>query len=272
MALLAASAGLFARAGMAQAPAPFTALQAEAGRTAYAANCMSCHQANLAGEGDALPLAGKTFVAAWSNRTTAELYNTIRSSMPYGNPGSLDAKTYASLVAFILQSNGAKPGATEFTPASAVKISTIASGSVPPDIQRGIKPAQAATARPARGGNAADYGGPPPNADNGAGMIRSFGQTVVGSIKNYEPVTDAMLTNPPEGEWLVGRGNYANWSYSTLSQIDTANVHDLQLQWVWAMNEGGANETAPLVHNGIMFLRNTYNTIQALAAKTQELL
>ena len=268
VALLAAGAGLFAGVSLAQAPAPFTASQAEAGRAAYAANCMSCHQANLAGEGDALPLAGKTFIAAWGKRTTADLYNTIRSSMPYGKPGSLDAKTYADLVAFILQSNGAKPGAFEFSPVTAERISTVASGTVPADIQQGIKPA-AAAARPPAGGNT-DFGGPPPNADNGAGMIRSFGQTIVGDIKNYQPVTDAMLTNPPEGDWLVGRGNYANWSYSTLKQIDTSNVHDLQLQWVWAMNEGGANETAPLIHNGIMFLGNTYNTIQALDAKTGE--
>ena len=270
MALLASGAGLFAGVSLAQAPAPFTAAQAEAGRAAYTANCMSCHQADLGGEGDALPLAGKTFIAAWKKLTTADLYNTIRTSMPYGRPGSLDAGTYASLVAFILQSNGAKPGATAFTPSTAVRISTIASGSVPADIQRGIKPA--AAARPASGAGNTDYGGPPPSADNGAGMIRSFGQTVVGDIKDYQPVTDAMLTNPPEGDWLVGRGNYANWSYSTLKQIDTRNVHDLQLQWVWAMNEGGANETAPLIHNGIMFLGNTYNTIQALDAKTGELL
>ena len=31
-------------------------------------------------------------------------------------------------------------------------------------------------------------------------MIRSFGQTLVGDIKNYTPVTDEMLTNPPEGD------------------------------------------------------------------------
>ena len=103
-------------------------------------------------------------------------------------------------------------------------------------------------------------------------MIRSFGQTMVGDIKNYAPVTDAMLTHPPDSDWLMGRGNYASWSYSPLKQINTGNVHDLQLQWVWAMNEGGANETSPLVHNGIMFLGNTYNTIQALDAKTGELL
>ena len=266
---LMAAGGLFAGVGLAQTPGPFTAAQADAGRAAYAANCMSCHQANLAGEGDALALAGKTFIAAWGKRTTAELYNTIRTSMPYGNPNSLDAKTYAGLTAFILQANGAKPGAGELTPANAVKISTIANGTVPADIEKGIKPA--APARTGRNAGSTE-GAMVRDADNGAGMIRSFGQTVVGDIKTYEPVTDAMLANPPDADWLVGRGNYANWSYSALKQIDTGNVHDLQLQWVWAMNEGGANETAPLVHNGVMFLGNTYNTMQALDAKTGELL
>jgi mono/diheme cytochrome c family protein len=55
---LLAGAGLFASAGVAQAPAPFAAAQADAGRAAYAANCMSCHQANLAGEGEC-PAAGR---------------------------------------------------------------------------------------------------------------------------------------------------------------------------------------------------------------------
>src|SRR5579872_5162939 len=245
LALLAAGAVLGGAEVWAQTQGPFTAAQADAGRAAYAANCMSCHQANMAGEGDALPLAGKTFIAAWAKRNTADLYNTIRASMPYGNPGSLNAATYANLVAFILQANGAAPGSTAFAPAAAVRISTVASGTVPADIQRGIRQASAAPR-----GRSPDFGGPAPSADNGAGMIKSFGQTVVGDIKNYVPVTDAMLTNPPEGEWLMGRGNYASWSYSPLKQIDAGNVHDLQLQWVWAMNEGGANETSPIVHDG----------------------
>jgi alcohol dehydrogenase (cytochrome c) len=267
LALLAAGAALSGSTVWAQTPGPFTAAQADAGRTAYVANCMSCHQANMAGEGDALPLAGNTFIAAWGKRSTADLYNTIRTSMPYGNPGSLDAATYASLVAFILQANGGAPGASAFAPTAVVRISSVASGTVPADIQRGIR--QAPAARP---GRAADFGGPPVSADNGAGMIRSFGQTMVGDIKNYVPVTDVMLANPPDRDWLVGRGNYASWSYSQLKEINAGNVHDLQLQWVWAMNEGGANETSPIVHDGIMFLGNTYNTMQALDAKTGELL
>ena len=268
-ALLAVTAIVHSEKSTAQTLTSFTAAQADAGRAAYATNCMGCHQANLAGEGDALPLAGQTFFAAWGKRTTADLYNTIRNSMPYGKPGSLDVKTYASLVAFILQSNGARPGASEFTPATTLRISTIATGKLPAGIQQDIMPP--VPVRPIIGNNA-DFGGPPPSSDNGAGMIRSFGQTVVGDIKEYQSVTDAMLVTPPEGDWLIGRGNYANWSYSSLKQINTSNVHDLQLQWVWAMNEGGANETAPLVHNGIMFLGNTYNTIQALDAATGELL
>jgi alcohol dehydrogenase (cytochrome c) len=256
------------------ATAPFTAEQATAGRAAYIANCMACHQANMAGEGDALALVGKTFMAAWGNRTTKDLYDTIHTSMPYGNAGSLDANTYRQLVAFILQSNGAKAGSENLGATTAVKIGSIATGTVPAEISRGLKASPQGAARSGRPSrdDSRDFGGPPPSADNGAGMIRSFGQTVIGDIKNYIPVTDAMLTNPPDSDWLMGHRNYAGWSYSPLNQINSINVKSLQLQWVWAMNEGGANETTPLVHNGIMFLGNTYNTIQALDAKTGELL
>ena len=38
------------------------------------------------------------------------------------------------------------------------------------------------------------------------------------------------------------------------------------------MNEGGASEITPIVHDGIMFLSNTGNTVQALDAKTGELI
>ncbi len=38
------------------------------------------------------------------------------------------------------------------------------------------------------------------------------------------------------------------------------------------MNEGGASEVTPIVHAGMMFLSNTSNTVQALDAKTGELI
>jgi alcohol dehydrogenase (cytochrome c) len=68
------------------------------------------------------------------------------------------------------------------------------------------------------------------------------------------------------------RGNYQAWSYSALSQITSANVKNLRLAWVWAMNEGGASEPTPVVHNGIIYLSNTSNTVQALDGKTGDLI
>ena len=85
---------------------------------------------------------------------------------------------------------------------------------------------------------------------------------------DYTPVKDARLQNPEPENWLMTRGNYAGWSYSPLAQINPANVTNLQLKWSWAMNEGGAVEVTPIVHDGVIFLSNTSNTVQALNAKT----
>src|SRR5438067_11470516 len=90
MAMAGAAIAVASHVSAQPAAGPFTAAQADAGRATYIANCMSCHQANMAGEGDALPLVGRTFIAAWQNRSTKDLYDTIHASMPYGNPGSLD--------------------------------------------------------------------------------------------------------------------------------------------------------------------------------------
>ena len=92
------------------------------------------------------------------------------------------------------------------------------------------------------------------------------------SVKNYTPVTDAMLKNPDPGDWLMIRRNYQAWSHSPLAQVTASNVKDLQLAWSWSMNEGGANEPTPIVHNGTMFLGNTGNVVQALDARTGELI
>src|SRR4029077_15486706 len=62
------------------------------------------------------------------------------------------------------------------------------------------------------------------------------GLTVRGFVKNCSPVTDEMLLHPDPGDWLMIRRNYQAWSYSPLAQITNANVKDLRLEWVWAMN------------------------------------
>jgi len=99
------------------------------------------------------------------------------------------------------------------------------------------------------------------------------GLTVTGQVRNYTPVTDAMLRNPEPGDWLMIRRDYRASSYSPLTQVNAGNVKNLRLVWEWAMNEGGgANEPTPIVHNGIIFLANTGNIVQAIDARTGELI
>ena len=91
-------------------------------------------------------------------------------------------------------------------------------------------------------------------ARGGRGGEANRGVTVPGEVKNYVPVTPEMLKNPPPGDWLIFRRNYYGHSHSPLNQITPSNVKNLQLQWVWAMNDSGANQTTPIVHNGIIYL------------------
>jgi alcohol dehydrogenase (cytochrome c) len=230
-----------------QTMGPFTAGQAGQGRSDYAANCASCHLPNLAGGGEAPSLAAGNFMKSWGGKSTKELYDYIHSAMPLGRGGSLSDTTCANIVAFLLSANGATPGGTLFTPATTIRIGLVANGVVPPDITT-------ATARSA----------PPPPMQTGL--------TVAGHAANYTPVTDAMLNSPPDGDWLMARRNYQGWSYSPLHGINAANVKNLQLKWAWAMNEGGANETHPVVHDGVMFLYNTDNIMQALDVRSGKLI
>src|ERR1700729_2827752 len=93
--IIAAACGVVALAGIlagqqsATAVAPYTAAQAAAGRTAYQANCASCHGADLGGRNDASQLAGSLFMGSWGARTTSDLVGFMQGSMPPGNAGSL---------------------------------------------------------------------------------------------------------------------------------------------------------------------------------------
>ena len=144
---LAALGAVYAVAQTELATGPFTATQVEDGRKAFMAHCATCHQANLQGQGDVLPLAGRPFMAGWSNRTSQDLYNLVHASMPQGAPNSLDDQTYANLTAFILYANGAKAGPMQFLAAPPLRISLIANGIAPGDLNVGpasSPPAQAA--------------------------------------------------------------------------------------------------------------------------------
>jgi alcohol dehydrogenase (cytochrome c) len=232
----------------------YTTAQAASGMATYQTNCASCHLADLAGRNEAPPLAGANFLSAWGARNTTELIGYIQSMMPPSNPGGLSDETCANIVSFFLQANGAPAGDHALTLATPVRIDSVANGQMPAALREAL--AKAATA----------------DQSGASRIIAAKGLTVTGQVKNYVPVTNEMLRNPNPADWLMARGNYQSWSYSPLKQITAANVKGLQLAWVWAMNDGGANEPTPIVHDGIIYLTNTSNTLQAVDGLTGELI
>ncbi len=121
--------------------------------------------------------------------------------------------------------------------------------------------------RPGLGAGAARAGG-------SGRLVYSFkaGLSLEGHIQNYTPVTEATLTHPADGDWPMFRRTYQGWSYSPLNQITTENVRGLQVKWMWALYEGGTSEITPIVHDGIMFLSESGNTVQAVDTRTGNLL
>jgi alcohol dehydrogenase (cytochrome c) len=257
--IAAATLGLSIAMFAAQQPArtgPFTADQAAAGRAIYQATCSTCHLPDLKGTFEAPPLAGANFLNMWRNRPASDLFSRIRNSMPITNPGLLSDQDTANLVAYILQANGAVAGAEALTPATIVPIGAVATGGA---------------AAPAAQGGVEDAA-PLPSATPRTANVR-LGLIVPGEVKNYVPVTDEMLLKPDPADWLIVRGNYQGWNHSALSQITRDNVKDLRLVWSWNMNDSAAaNEPTPLVHNGIIYLTNTDNILQALDARTGDLI
>jgi alcohol dehydrogenase (cytochrome c) len=228
----------------------YTPDQATIGATTFQTICAKCHQPDLRGSSEAPPLAGGPFLSAWRGRTTNDLYTKIQGSMPADNPRTLSDQAVGALVAYILRQNGAPAGNQELTVATVIPIGQVATGAAPAAaVQQAAGPAAAGPIRlPAR-------------------------LNLEGNIQNYVPVTDAMLKNPSANDWLMVRGGYRGWSNSALSQVNKQNVNQLQLAWVWSMVDGvGANEPTPLVHNGVMYLVNVDNVVQALDAATGEIL
>jgi alcohol dehydrogenase (cytochrome c) len=241
----------------------YTAAQAQAGMAAYAQQCAGCHLADYTGSGDAPAVAGVDFRTKWGPRAINELFTYLVQTMPPTNPGALGEEGTLAVTAFLLQINGAPAGQQPLTARVETPIDAVTTG-------------QAPTPAPAtgRGGR----GAPPPmvlgagTAARGRGDGANRGVTVPGEVKNYVPVTPEMLRNPPPGDWLIFRRNYLGHSSSPLDQITPANVKNLQLQWVWAMNDSGSNQTTPIVHNGIIYLATPSNIVQALDAKTGTLI
>ena len=264
--LLATTAALCIAGGL-TAPAAFaagqpaqdgihTAEQAENGRADYTRSCAICHRTDLRGNFESPPLSGPNFLNFWGDRTPQELVERIRVTMPPDRPGRLGDRTYLDIVAYLLQANGAPAGDQALTAATDVTIGTVATG------ETGSAPTITAAAQ----GRARR-----PDTRTAAAAVTG-GVTVAGEVDNFTPVTDELLRNPEPGDWLMVRRNYQAWSHSPLASITRENVGELELQWMWAMNEGGRNAPSPIAHDGVLYFANFGPVVQALDARTGDLI
>ena len=227
---------------------------APAGHVLYDSRCATCHAADLGGH-EGPQLAGSNFLRQWGGKTTLELTQYIKTKMPPTQP-NLGDQDAANLAAYIIAANG---GADVLVPGATTVAATASA--------KGDKVSVTATATPAPSTIQGPERTRPPALISGP-----RGLVVTGVVPHYTPVSDAMLKAPPAGDWLMIRRNYQAWSNSPLRQVNTANVRRLRLVWSWGMVEGGASEPTPIVHDGVLFLANPGNVIQALDAATGSLI
>ena len=94
----------------------YTEAQAARGRDTFAGMCQSCHSPETH--------TGPAFLSSWSEQPLSVLFNYLRDMMPQTDPGTLSAREYAQVLAFILQMNGMPPGPREL-PADAAALKSI---------------------------------------------------------------------------------------------------------------------------------------------------
>ncbi len=91
------------------------------------------------------------------------------------------------------------------------------------------------------------------------------------AIEEFVPVTDEMLRNPDDGDWLMWRRTLDGWGYSPLDQVNRDNVGRLRLVWTRAL-AGGRQEGTPLVYDGVMFMPQSSDVIESYDAAAGDLL
>ena len=99
--------------------------------------------------------------------------------------------------------------------------------------------------------------------------ISSTGQAQ--SSGDFVAVTDEMLQNPAAGDWLMWRRTLDSWGFSPLEQINQENVGDLRLVWTRDLATG-TGEITPLAYNGVLYVPQASDVIQAIDAVSGDLI
>lgn len=75
----------------------YTRAQARRGREAFQGICAACHSPS--------EFQGSVFEFQWKGRSVFALFDQLRSTMPWDDPGGLEAQTYVDVIAYLLELN-----------------------------------------------------------------------------------------------------------------------------------------------------------------------
>lgn len=211
----------------------FSAEQATRGKAAYAQHCAACHGAALEGSGMAPPLTGAAFQRKWAAQSGSAFHAQL-IRMPPAAANSLPPSTYVDLLAYVLQANGMASGAALSGDSSSLQKPLLGAARAAPQTS----------------------------------VIAPRGPS---QLDHLTDVTAATLHTPPPADWLMWRRTYDGFGFSPLQQISRRNAKDLRVAWSWSLPQGG-NMMAPIVHDGVLFAYSFGDIVEALDAKTGDLL
>jgi alcohol dehydrogenase (cytochrome c) len=92
---------------------------------------------------------------------------------------------------------------------------------------------------------------------------------LISSAVAQDAVSHEMLVTAQDdpNNWLMAIGNYTGNRYSKLGQINTSNVNKLVPKWIFSLGTLDAQNTTPVVHNGVMYVTASHGRTYALDAE-----
>lgn len=250
-------------------PVTFTPDQVDKGREVYREECATCHGTTLGGAFEAPALTGSNFMTQWAGRPVQDFLSLLTSTMPPQNAGELPLEDYTAVTAYLLRENGVVASEEQLMMNSSAVLFTESAGRG--GLAQGAGREDRAPVPGTAGSRRSDFTMNRPGTHGEVTETPTAITRTYGVPDGFTAVDDRELANPDEGNWNHWRGTPDSHGYSPLAQINRENVGRLSLAWVWGM-EDGRSQPAPLVHDGIMFLPNNGNVVQALDAEDGTLL
>ena len=249
---------------------------------AYAASCGTCHGARMTGG------SGPSIVPYVRYHRDSELAELIRAGRPGMPPITLSADAMRAVLADVRALAGTDPAM-----ATGGFTGIRGRGGVPAAGRGGV-PAAGRGGVPAggRGGAAAGEnaapvgrGGAAPNRVNPVTVKLTDGRTLTGLLFGSSELDGTLYATgrfhllakegdvyrekpiEPKRDWSTYHGSMDASRYSTMDQINAANVHRLAPAWMFHMPNSTRLQAVPLVVDGIMYMTG-WNEIYAIDATT----